>query len=172
METKLNNEGIRPGRARALPPDLSQVMGCRALLQLCFDAVQQIAPERLAEARERIPGCRTEMLITLLTYCYSVGIYDSWDIESANRTDRTVRYICAGTRPEWQTLRRFRRHNREILRDSLVHVMKQTWAFHFETGEADYAGYDWFESELIKEFTETAMARLDLAALLDRADAD
>jgi len=84
----------------------------------------------------------------------------------------TIRYICAGVRPEWRTLRRFRRNHRDIIRDSLVHVMKQTWAFHFETGEADYVGYEWFESELIHEFAETAVARLDMAALLDRGDTD
>jgi hypothetical protein len=172
METKLNQSGASPGRARALPSDLSQCLGCRPLLQLCLDAVQHVAPARLSQARERLPVGRPEMFITLLTYCYSVGIYDSRDIELASRTDRTIRYICAGIRPEWQTLRRFRRHNRDMLRESLIHVMKQTWAFHFETGEADYVGYEWFESELIHEFTETALARLDLAALLDRSDID
>jgi hypothetical protein len=172
MDTKLNNVGASPGRARSLPTDLSQVLGARALLQLCLDAVQRVPADQLAQARRGLPGTRTEMLITLLTYCYSVGIYDSRDIELASRTDRTIRYICAGVRPEWQTLRRFRRHNRDILRDSLIHVMKQTWALHFETGEADYVGYEWFESELINEFTETALARLDIAALLDRADID
>jgi len=128
--------------------------------------------DQLAEVRKHIPGTRPEMLITLLTYCYSVGMYDSRDIEWASRTDRTIRYICAGVRPEWRTLRRFRRNHRDIIRASLIHVMKQTWAFHFETGEADYVGYEWFESELIHEFTETAVARLDIAALLDRADTD
>lgn len=159
-------------RARRLPSDLSQCLGPRALLQLCLDAVQHIPENALRAARSRHPETRPEMLITLLTYCYSVGIYDSRDIEVAARTDRTVRYICAGARPDWQTLRRFRRYNRAILAASLVHVMKQTWAFQFETGEADYVGYDWFETQLVKEFTQTAVVRLDLAALLDGLDAD
>ena len=164
--------GVSPGRARALPADLSQCLGSRALLQLCLDAVQHVPAAQLAQARRGMPGSRPEMLITLLTYCYSVGVYDSRDIEWSSRTDRTIRYICAGSRPQWQTLRRFRRNNREIIRDSLIHVMKQTWAFYFETGEADYVGYEWFESDLIREFTETATARLDIAALMDRGDID
>ena len=172
MEIKANNVIQDGSRDRALPTDLSQCLGSRALLQLCLDAVQHVPSSQLAQLRKTMPKARPQMLITLLTYCYSVGIYDSRDIERASRFDRTIRYICAGVRPEWQSLRRFRRHNREILRDSLVHVMKQTWAFHFETGQADYVGYDWFESELISGFTETAMARLDMAALLDRADLD
>ena len=172
MDTRMKNVVGAAGRSRALPTDLSQCLGSRALLQLCLDAVQQIPSAQLAEVRKHMPGTRPEMLITLLTYCYSVGMYDSRDIEWASRTDRTIRYICAGVRPEWRTLRRFRRNHRDLIRASLIHVMKQTWAFHFETGEADYVGYEWFESELIHEFTETAVGRLDIAALLDRADTD
>ena len=120
----------------------------------------------------RHPEARPEMLITLLTYCYSVGLYDSTDIEWTTRTDRTLRYICAGTKVPWQVLRRFRRTHRELLEVSLVHVMKQAWAFYFEKGEADYAGYDWFETELVREFHQAARVRLDVAALLDGADGD
>lgn len=172
MDSKLGPKAAGVTRLRLLPADLSTCQGQRPLLKLCLDAVQQITPADLQKARERTTEGRPEMFITLLTYCYSVGHYDSRDVESAIRTDPTVRYICAGCRPDWQTLRRFRRNHRDILRDSLVHVMKQTWAFHFETGEADYVGYDWFESELVRELTEAAMARIDLAALMDGADAD
>jgi hypothetical protein len=170
IQFDLNGRRATTG-AQRLPTDLSTCLGPRALLNLCLDAVQQLPENDLRAARARHPETRPEMLITLLTYCYSVGIYDSRDIEAASRTDRTLRYICAGARPDWQTLRRFRRYHRSILQASLVHVMKQTWAFQFETGEADYVGYDWFETQLVEEFTQTATVRLDLAALLDGLDA-
>lgn len=172
MEMKLTDPRKNGGRNRVLPADLSACLGRRALLNLCLDAVQLVPRADLERARKHQTEPRPETLITLLTYCYSVGIYDSRDIEWSIRADATVRYICAGVRPDWHTLRRFRRANRDSLRDSLVHVMKQTWAFHFETGEADYAGYDWFESELVTEFKAMAVTRLDLAALLDGSDAD
>jgi hypothetical protein len=161
-----------PGRARLMPADLTTCLGNRALLRLCLEASQLADPKLMAEARAHQPNERAEMLMTLLTYCYSASIYGSRDIEQAIRTDPTVRYICAGRRPDWQTLRRFRRQNRELIHSSLLHVLKQTWAFHFETGEADYVGCDWFESDLVKELTQTATVRLEVAALLDGADAD
>ena len=113
---------------------------------------------------------RPEMLTTLLTYCYAVGLYASEDIELAARTEATIRYICAGYRPDEQTLRRFRRHHRNLLQTALVHVFKQVWTFHFEKGEADYAGCDWFEAELTTQLERSATGRLDVAVLLDEVD--
>ena len=174
MQTSLTNQ--RPGghwdRTVVLPADLSGSVGKPTLIKLCLDSVQGADPVLLAAARKHFLGLRPEMLVTLLTYCYSTGLYDSRDIVSAIRSDPTIRYICAGTRPDWRTLRRFRRYNRDLLRAALVHFFKQTWAFQLEIGEADYVGYDWFESELVSQFNHAAAGRLDVAALLDGSDAE
>jgi hypothetical protein len=112
------------------------------------------------------------MLLTLLTYCYSARIYGSRDIEWAMQNNRTVRYICARNYPDWQTLRRFRRHHRALLHACLVYVAKQVWALKFDEGEADYVGYEWFELELLEVVNKAALDRLDIAALMDGADSD
>ena len=111
-------------------------------------------------------------MLTLLTYCYSASLYGSRDIETAIESDRTVRYICARAHPDWQRLRRFRRQHRELLHQCLVYVLKQVWALKFDDGEADYAGYEWFESELIDLVNRGAQDRLDFAALLDGAESE
>ena len=171
QRTQRTNRG-RWDRTVILPADLTGSVGKPALIKLCLDAVQGAGPTELARARQHLPGARPEMFMTLLTYCYATGLYDSRDIASAIRSDSTLRYIGAGSRPDWQTLRRFRRNNRDLLRTALVHVFKQTWAFHLETGEADYVGYDWLESELVSQLSQAAADRLDVAAWLDGSDAE
>jgi hypothetical protein len=175
MDTKLENlqEPMQAQSSdRLMPADLSQAIGSQGLLKLTLDAVQHLHPLPRPSTPRAQGGFRSEMLLTLLTYSYCVGLYSSRDIESAIRQDRVIRYICAGSRPDWQTLRRFRRQHRSLLETAMLHVLKQVWAFRFDSGEADYAGYDWFESELVAKLTETATIRLDVAALLDGSDAE
>lgn len=112
------------------------------------------------------------MLLTLLTYCYAARIYGSRDIEWAAVSDQTVRYICARTFPDWNTLRRFRRRNRAVLEQTLAYVFKQAWAFRLDEGETEYVGYDWFESKLNDEVSAAARERLEIAALMDATEND
>jgi transposase len=159
-------------RFHALSSDLSRCVGERGLLKLALDAVLMLDAERLQEARKRSPDFSPQMMLTLLTYCYSASFYGSRDIEWAIERDATVRYICARVFPDWQSLRRFRRQHRELLRQCLVYVLKQTWALKFDEGEADYVGYEWFESELIELVNRAAADRLDFAALMDGAESE
>src|SRR5438128_2389954 len=95
-----------------LPRNLAECVGERALLDLSFDSVQNVQWE-LSEKALMISGpLRPQMLLTLLTYCYSSGTYGSQDIVQAIRQKPRVRYICAHNFPDWQTLRKFRRHSR------------------------------------------------------------
>lgn len=167
-----NTKGRSEARFHALSSDLSRCVGERGLLKLALDAVLMLDPEHLQEARKRSPEFSPQMMLTLLTYCYSASLYGSRDIEWAIERDRTVRYICARVFPDWQSLRRFRRQHRELLRQCLVYVLKQTWALKFDEGEADYVGYEWFESELIELVNRAAADRLDFAVLMDGAESE
>ena len=70
----------------------------------------------------RFDGFTPQMMLTLLTYGYATDLHSSDDIEWASRSDATVRYICARTHPDWQTIRRFRRANRQWIEQCLVLV--------------------------------------------------
>ena len=167
-----NTKSRAETRFHALPSDLSRCVGERGLLKLALDAVLTLDPERLQEAKKRSPDFSPQMMLTLLTYCYSTSLYGSRDIEWAIERDRTVRYICARVYPDWQSLRRFRRQHRDLLLQCLVYVLKQTWALKFDEGEADYVGYEWFESELIELVNRAAMHRLDFAVLMDGTESE
>lgn len=167
-KTKIRTEA----RTQALASDLSRWMGRQGLLKLALDAVQTLDPERLREARRKSRDYSPQMMLTLLTYCYGASLYGSRDIEWAIEHDRTVRYICARDFPDWQSLRRFRRQHRDLLLECLTYVLKQTWSLKFDEGEADYVGYEWFESELLELIHQTASDRLDYAAIMDGAESE
>jgi hypothetical protein len=157
---------------QALSSDLSRCVGQKGLLQLALDAVLALDAKQLQEARRNSTEFSPQMLLTLLTYCYSASIYGSRDIEWAIQNNRTVRYICARNYPDWQGLRRFRRHHRALLHECLIYVTKQVWALKFDEGETDYVGYEWFELELLDVVNKAALDRLDIAALMDGAESD
>jgi len=159
-------------RIQDLPSDLSRFLGERGLLKLVLDAVQTVDSTRFVAEQQPRPGCRPQMLLTLLAYCYTAKIYGSRDIEWATRNDRTVRYICAHNFPDWQALRRFRRQYRDLVEQPLAYVFKQAWAIQFDRGEADFLGYDWFEGELNRDIDRIVRGRLDVAALMDGAESD
>lgn len=172
MTKNRTNSEAKNQQIDGVSSDLSRIVGERALLQLVLDSIQTLNPALLNEAARRMPDFRPQMMLTLLTYCYSSSIYGSKDIEWAVENDRTVRYICARTRPDSQSLRRFRRQNRELLSECLLYVMKQTWALKFDRGEADYVGYEWFESDLLARLNQSAAERLEVAALMDGAESE
>ncbi|MEY2409924.1 MAG: hypothetical protein QOF48_2594 [Verrucomicrobiota bacterium] len=131
------------------------------LLVISLAAVQTIETGRLRAASGSTAPLRPQMLLTLLTYCYLQGKYDSRDIVEGTLTERTLRYICAGTRPQWTDLRRFRRQHRDMVAGCLG------WALGRLT--ECVPGVPAVSAEKISE--EVAQ-RLGAAALLDGADGD
>jgi hypothetical protein len=167
------NSSSDSGRiSHLLAGDLGKVLGERALLRLVFEVVQTVDARVLEQQTGPTPEFRPQMMLTLVTYCYAASLFGSRDIQFAIGTDPTVRYICARTYPGWQAIRRFRRTNREFIRHCLVEVMRRAWAHRFDAGEADYAGYEWFETDFADQLEEVVKERLDTAALMDGADSD
>jgi len=157
---------------QCLPSDLSRFLGERGLLKLVLDAVQTVEPSRFVVEDRETPSLRPQMLLTLLAYCYATRVYGSTDIEWAALNDSTVRYICAHHFPDRQALRRFRRNNRALIALTLATVFKQAWSLKFDAGEADYVGYEWFESQLNQMVDATVHDRIDLAALMDGVESE
>ena len=115
MMTKTQIPAEQNPQINAVSSDLSRIVGERALMMLSLDSIQTLELAELQNAARRMPDFRPQMMLTLLTYCYSSSLYGSKDIEWALENDRMVRYICGRTRPDWQSLRRFRRQNRDSI---------------------------------------------------------
>lgn len=157
---------------RAAAAGLARPSGEQTLLNLALDAVQTVAEGRLRAAAPATAPFRPQMLLTLLTYCYARGQYDSRDITASITNNRTLRYICSGGRPSWTILRRFRREHRDLLAQSLAWVFKQAWALKLDEGEASFRGYEWFETDLSLLIERETSSRLGVAALLDGVDSE
>ena len=64
------------------------------------------------------------MMLTLLIYCYATGRFSSREIEQASWCDVAVRYICAQTHPDHDTICTFRRRNRMAFEKLFVQVLE------------------------------------------------
>lgn len=142
--------------------DLSQAVGARELLAVVLEEVLAVGPGAWS-CREKLPEFRPQMMLTLVTYAYSVGIYGSRDLEDAMDTDPTIRYICARSFPDWVSIRRFRRRNRAVVEQCLTRVLSRGWQQW--TGDDTAPGLEVAARLAARE-------RLDTAALMDGADSD
>jgi len=93
-------------------------------------------------------------LLALLTYCYFSEIYSSTDIEDLMLRDANFRNVCANQIPDAPTLRRFRRHNRDVIETCLHAVFRCL---------AEQAGKHPSETELF----EQARLHVTTAVLMD-----
>src|SRR5438045_9618799 len=94
-------------------------------LETVADLEASRSPAIPAEARLALP-----MMLTLICYSYSIGLYGSLDIENALLRDGTLRYICARKFPCWQDVRRFRRANRSRIEQILSAVVTRVCLQH------------------------------------------
>jgi hypothetical protein len=110
----------------ALPADLAEWVGAVKLMQLALEATEGVRIGSLEfSAGGGSPACPTRMLVTLMAYSYSRGIYSSQDIEDGVRRQADLRYLCAGDFPDANTLRRFRRQHWTELLGVLSRLIQQ-----------------------------------------------
>jgi hypothetical protein len=112
-----------------LPADLRAWLPEGTLVYLALEAVQSISSPARGAREGQLGQSRLSqpILMTLLTYCYAIGLYGSKDIEVHTQMDRTVRYLCARNYPDWNLLRTYRRRNKDALRVCLEHLFAAAW---------------------------------------------
>lgn len=109
-------------RVHDLSADLRQSAGESALVKLALDAAQTVATQSAWLSGSGEPQPSPQVLLTLLSYCYAAGIYNSQDVEWACHNDPVVRSVCTNTLPDWPTIWRFRNANRPCIEECLVRV--------------------------------------------------
>ncbi|HID48151.1 MAG TPA: IS1182 family transposase, partial [Chromatiales bacterium] len=63
------------------------------------------------------------MMLALLIYCHANGVFGSRRIERATYRDLAVRYLCANTHPDHDTICKFRRENFEAVGEAFSQVL-------------------------------------------------
>jgi hypothetical protein len=116
-------------------PDLHLNAEESARIRWVLEAQQHPPVESLLQAYVVSEGgIPPQILLGLLTYCYAVGQYGSVEIAAAISEQPALKYLCTTFRPTHNTLRRFRRNHREMLRQSLAWVRYRSW---WEASPAD-----------------------------------
>lgn len=64
------------------------------------------------------------MMLALLIYCYATGRFGSRTIEAATHSDVAVRYLCANTHPDHDSICTFRTNNETAFRAAFVRMLQ------------------------------------------------
>lgn len=157
--------------ADELPTNLTRWVSQRTLVSLVLDAVQIIDDRALSPRSPTRPELAPRMMLTLATYCYATAVYGSHDIEWSAVHDSMVRYICAHTRPDWRSIRQFRRQHRDIISRCLVHILQEAWTMRRDhTAVCSFQAWD--EAAARDRIETSAISRLEAAGIVDRLALD
>lgn len=64
------------------------------------------------------------MMLALLLYSYSHGIFSSRRIERATFKDISIRFLCGNQHPDHDTICTFRRNNERAISSAFLHILK------------------------------------------------
>ncbi len=147
-----------------LPENLREWVGGKTLLDLALDAVATVQSEDPISTGS-VPAGLPRVLLTLLTYCYASGLYQSDDIERQILTDADLRYLSANFPVSADELRRLRRAHRGALQRSLERLLQSAWRVQFQ-GDLD-ATSTLLNAQTGVIFQLAAKRRIDSAVLQD-----
>lgn len=108
-----------------LPCDLRDWVAEDDLVHFVVAALQDVpvpdAAGKRGSGSEEYPPL---MMLGLLIYSYATGVFSSRKIERLTHESVSVRYLCANTHPDHDTIATFRRHNKELFSRSFVAVLQ------------------------------------------------
>lgn len=107
-----------------LPMDLREWVAADDLVHFVVEAVNEVdvrGEEGRGRGSEQYPP---RMMLALLIYSYAGGVFSSRKIERLTYQDVSVRYLCANTHPDHDTIAAFRAKRRELFERSFATVIK------------------------------------------------
>src|SRR6201985_1944085 len=108
-----------------LPVDLREWVARDVLARLIIDAIEQcdlrraVTNDRGSGSLQYPPG----MMVSLLIYAYAHGVFSSRRIEQLTYENLSVRYLCANTHPDHDTIAKFRRQNGALFKSCFGQVL-------------------------------------------------
>jgi transposase len=108
-----------------LPVDLRDWVAENDLARLIVEVVEQCdlgqawTNERGSGSAQYPPG----MMLSLLIYAYARGVFSSRRIEQLSYENLSVRYLCANTHPDHDTIAKFRRENGALFKACFGQVL-------------------------------------------------
>ncbi len=111
-----------PNQPLPLPIDLREWVPADDMVHFVLEAVEQV-PMHHFKVNNHGGGSKQyhpRMMLALLIYSYAKGAFGSRRIEAATYRDIAVRYLCADTHPDHDTICKFRRENFEAVSASFL----------------------------------------------------
>lgn len=109
-----------------LPCDLRDWVDREDLVHFVIDAVEQFDLSGFS-FNERGSGSAQyppRMMLSLLIYCYAMGVFSSRKIERLTYQHVAVRYLCADTHPDHDTIAAFRAKHEALLRRCFTELLR------------------------------------------------
>ncbi|MCH6259374.1 transposase [Puniceicoccaceae bacterium K14] len=109
-----------------LPPDLRDWVEKDDIAHFVLEVAYRVSPDS-AHVNNRGSGLAQyppSMMLALLLYCYSQGIYSSRKIEKATYSNISVRYLTGNCHPDHDTIASFRRRNKQFIKQAFVTTVK------------------------------------------------
>ena len=109
-----------------LPCDLREWLPAEHIVHLVLEAVEQI-PTAHFRVHQRGTGSEQyppTMLLALLIYAYATGRFGSRTIEAATHSDVAVRFLCANTHPDHDSICAFRANHKAAFQAAFVQVLE------------------------------------------------
>jgi len=109
-----------------LPVDMRDWVATDPLARLVVDTIEQcdlrraVTNDRGTGSRQYPPG----MMVSLLIYSYAQGVFSSRRIERLTYENLSVRYVCANTHPDHDTIAKFRRENAALFQDCMRAIIQ------------------------------------------------
>ena len=117
-------------QVNALPPTIDELVPERHLARFVVDVVEEhvdlsaILAKYEKRNRGATPPYHPQMLVALLFYGYSTGIYSSRKIERATHDSLPFRFITGGLHPDHDTIANFRCQNHKELSALFTDILK------------------------------------------------
>lgn len=177
MNTFMSKAVTRSWGDRRIPRDVTEWVGSLSLVGLVLEAIEESRlPISNGAFTLNETKYRPQMLLTLITCAYAKGILGSQELEGELGRDKALKYICAGSRPDWNVIRTFRRLNQKAILTCLSQVLEKVWETRFpakqpgQEGAAAYAADSldrWLRPDRSPDFAAEAGRRLGMAIMAD-----
>jgi transposase len=109
-----------------MAPTIQEWVGKDDMARFVIDAVELVSEEQ-CHYNWRGTGSAQyppRMMLALLIYCYSSGVFSSRKIQSATYRDIAVRFITGDTHPDHDTIAAFRRDNEKLFKSCFTRVLE------------------------------------------------
>lgn len=109
-----------------MPPDMRDWVPQDSIAHFVLEAVERVPLSSFTVNRRGTGSAQyhPRMMLAVLVYCYSTGVFSSRRIERATHMDVAVRYLAANEQPDHDTIAKFRRENLEAVKRAFVEVLE------------------------------------------------